>query len=76
MFDQNSDPPTNRMMTNLFLRLAVPSILTNILAYICPVVNTYFAGHMNDTNKLAAVGLAGVTCHLMVLSLLIGLNSA
>jgi len=63
-------------MINLFLRLAVPAILTNIMAYVCPLVNTIFAGHMNDTNKLAAVGLASVICHLMVLSLLIGLNFA
>lgn len=76
MFDQNSEPPTTGRMTNLFLRLAVPASLTNILAYVCPLVNTLFAGHMNDTNKLAAVGLAGVTLHLMVMSFLIGLNSA
>jgi len=63
-------------MTHLFLRIAVPAILTNIMAYVAPLVNTLFAGHMKDANKLAAVGLASVICHLMVLSLLIGLNFA
>ena len=76
MFDPNSDPPTNSKMTSLFCKLAVPAVVTNIMAFQAPLVNSVFAGRMNDPTKLAAVGLSSVINNLMMLSLMIGLNSA
>ena len=40
------------------------------------VTNAIFAGHMKDPAILAAVGLCGVCCNMMVLSIMIGLNGA
>ena len=40
------------------------------------VANTIFAAKMNDPVKLAVIGLSNVYHNIMILSLLIGLNSA
>ena len=76
MFDPESDPPSTNKITTIFCKLAVPSCVTNFVAMIPPLTNTYFAARMNDPTKLAAIGLANVILMLMVQSLLTGLNSA
>lgn len=76
MFEPNSDPPALGRMIACFLRIAVPSVFTNLLGFLTIVTNNVYAGRMNDPVKLAVVGLTGVCCNLMVLSILIGLNSA
>ena len=76
MFDPKGEPPTTYKIITLFLKLAVPSILTNLLGFATVVTTGVFAGRMNDPVKLAVVGLAGVCCAVMVLSLMIGLNAA
>lgn len=63
-------------MTSLFCKLAVPAVFTNVLSFLTLLVNAVFAGQMEDPAKLAAVGLSGVVVAMMMLSLLIGLNSA
>lgn len=40
------------------------------------VTNGVFAGHTNDSTMIAVVGLSGVCCNILVLSLMIGINSA
>ena len=63
-------------MLSVFLKLAVPAVLTNLMDHAIAVTNEVIAGRMDDPEKLASVGLATSTCHLMILSLLIGINAA
>ena len=63
-------------MFKVFLKIALPSIFTNIMGFATVVTNGVFAGRMNDPVKLAVVGLSGVVCSLMVQSFMLGLSSA
>ena len=61
-------------MLLVFLKIAIPAILTDIGSFAVVVTNTAFAGHMKDPALLAAVGLCSVCCNILVLSIMIGLN--
>ena len=63
-------------MFSVFLKIAIPNILTTLGGFLVAIVNIIFAGHMDDPAKLAAIGLAGLTCKIMVFSILLGVNSA
>lgn len=63
-------------MSLLFLRLAVPAMITNLVGQVTIITNAVFAGRMNDPTKLATVGLSNTICNMTVLSLLMGINSA
>ena len=76
MFDPKSAPPTNGRMASLFCKLVIPAMFTNVLGFCSVLANAIFAGRMNDPTKLAVVGLTSVCHNLLLLSLLIGLNSA
>ena len=76
MFDPKSDPPTTMKMLKCFLKISVPAVLTNMIAFATVVTNGVFAGHMDRPVYLASMGLASVCCNIMVLSVLIGLNGA
>lgn len=60
----------------LFIKLATPAALTNLLTYGTLTINTAIAGRMDDPTKLAGVGLANMCQVIMILSLLTGLNAA
>ena len=60
----------------LFLKLAVPAILTNVMGYGTVVINGVFAGRMNDPEKLAVIGLTSVFCNMLGIALVTGINSA
>ena len=77
IFDPNRNTPiSTRKMLTMFLKIAVPAVVTNIIGITTMIVNTFFAGHMDDPINLAAVGLSNTCCIMFVLSLLIGLNVA
>ena len=76
MFLVESEPMTAGQMTSLIFKLAVPAIFTNVMGFLAMLVNTVFAGRMDDPAKLAAVGLTNVVVGTMILSLMNGLNSA
>ena len=76
MFDPKREPPTTCKIITLFLKLAVPSILTNLLGFATVVTSGVFAGRMNDPVMLAVVGMSNVCCSLMVMGFMIGLNAA
>ena len=76
MFDPKSEPPTTSKMFACFLKIVVPAIFTNLIAFATVIINGVFAGRMNDPVKLAVVGLASVCVNIMVSSIMIGLNSA
>ena len=60
----------------MFARLAIPNILTNILGYMSIVTVTAYAGHMDDSINVAAMGLAGTFSRMTLFSLYVGLNAA
>ena len=66
MFNKKSDPPTTSKMAGVFCWIAVPAVLTNIMAMIAPLTNSVFAGRMNDPTKLAAVGISNIILMIMV----------
>ena len=76
MFDPTNEPPTTGAMASLFCRLAVPASATNLIAFVTVIVNAVFAGRMNDPALLATIGLSNVICFGMVISVMIGINSA
>ena len=41
-----------------FLKLALPTTISIFILTLPLVTNIYFAGHLNDTNMIAGVGLA------------------
>ena len=63
-------------MLSIFMKIALPSVFTNILGFATVVCNTIFAGTLEDPINLAVVGLAGTCAAVLVLSIMIGLNSA
>ena len=63
-------------MFSCFIKLTIPAILTNLASFACVVCTGVFAGRLDDPTKLAVVGLSGVCCNIMILSVMIGLNSA
>lgn len=76
MFDPKSNAPATSQIFTVFLKIALPAIFTNLMGFATVVTNGIFAGQMNDSVKLGAVGLTSVVCNLMVQSIMIGLNSA
>ena len=76
MFDPASPAPSSARMFLTFAKLVVPAILTNVMFFVCQIAMLIFAGTLEDPVYVAVVGLTGTTCAIMVLSLLIGLNSA
>ena len=48
--DDASDiiPISNCLLTSLYLKLAVPSLVTNLSSFYVIIVNSAFAGSLND----------------------------
>ena len=63
-------------MAKLFTKIAVPSVLTNMMGLLNVVINAVIVGRMNDPAKMAAVGLANVSHVILILGFMIGLNAA
>ena len=65
------------MMKN-FLRLAVPSVITNIFNFSVLMVNIVFAGQYehDSASKLAAVGLGGTLLGMFCRHFITGVNGA
>ena len=76
MFDPKATPPSTWNMSKLFTKIAVPSVLTNMMGFLSVVINAVIVGRMNDPAKMAAVGLANVSQVILILGFMIGLNSA
>ena len=55
-------------MLKCFLKISVPAVLTNMIAFATVVTNGVFAGHMDRPVYLASMGLASVCCNITVLS--------
>ena len=74
MFDKGAKEPTKCQMLIVFFKLSVPAALTSVLMYSEVVVTTVFAARMNDSTKLAVVGLNNVYIDIMIFSIMMGLN--
>ena len=70
--------PTRLEMLRHFLRLAIPSIITNVFSYMVMTVNTIFAGQFKEDSaaKLAGVGLGSMILGMFCRIVLAGVNCA
>ena len=59
-----------------FASLAGPSIVTCMLTFFCNFVMVLFAARMPDSINVAAIGLACSFTGIMMLSFLVGINTA
>ena len=75
MFDPKSDPPTTCKMLETFASICIPIIVSSTLGR-TTMINSVFAGQMNDPTQLAVVGLSATCCNMMVQSVLTGVNCA
>ena len=63
-------------MVKIFLKLALPAMVTNVMIHASFFINIYFAGRLDDPVKLAAVGMTNVICNIVILPIMLGLNAA
>ena len=68
--------PSNWQLVKDVLRLFVPNVLGILFALVPYTINIVIAGNLGDPNLLAAVGIGSTTVNMMLVSLLLGLNSA
>ena len=76
MFDPRSIPPSNLQILACFLNITIYAVTTNVLWFIGPALQLGFAGRLNDSTMLAVAGLSSTCYNIMVLSILVGINSA
>ena len=74
-FERGNDPNTCQIVSK-YAKMAIPSILYNLSFQIPFVANVLIGGRMNDPAKLAAIGIGGTTCAIVLISVLSGLNGA
>ena len=55
-------------------RVAMPSIVTMIFSLLMELTNMFFVGHLNDSAKIAGVGLGNMYINVVCQSIIIGLN--
>ena len=65
-------------MAKHFLRLAGPSVVTNVFSYMVMTANTIFAGQfdVDSAAKLAGVGLGSMVLGMFCRHVLAGVNCA
>ena len=78
MFDPQRAPPETMAMFKVFLRIAIPSIFTNLSVKLTHLVSFTIAGHIaaEDSHELASLGLALSCIDIFVIFIFIGINSA
>ena len=76
MFNPASPPPSLGKMLKTFFKLAIPSIITNLLVLLNGVCMVFFAGQLDNTIYISVVGLTFTVAHIMVFSLTVGIDAA
>ena len=71
MFPKGKDP-TNLEICILYIKMATPNIVTSMLVYAPILVNFLYAGHLENLEELAAVGIATATLFMFLLPLMMG----
>ena len=59
-----------------FLKISIPTIISCIFLELTFLINTVFAGGLNDASKLAGVGLGTVCVNIVCLQPIMGMNGA
>lgn len=75
-FELGATSPSTRAILKCFFSLAVPNITSNVLGVMMYLINSIFAGHLNDPSILAGVGLANTCCMICIITVYMGLNAA
>lgn len=75
-FDPKKEPPTGSELFKVFTKLALPSIVTSVLAYLGGIVNIAIAGRMDKPIYVAIVGLSVTSTSFVAVFPLIGINAA
>ena len=57
-----------------FSKLAIPSMIAMTMSLSMEIVNIFFIGHLNDSAKIAGVGLGNMYANITCFSFLLGLN--
>ena len=57
-------------------KVALPASVTMVFSMLMDLVNMIFIGHLNDSAKVAGVGLGNMYVNIVCQSLIIGLNGA
>ena len=63
-------------MIKHYLYLAFPVVMQTSLQRLTMLINTIFAGRINDVNKLAGVGLATTFSCIALVTVIEGINGA
>ena len=63
-------------MTLEFFKLSVPLLIYENMFYIIIVINVIFAGRLNDSTKMAGIGLGTTFNHIFGVSVFFGINTA
>ena len=68
--------PTKSDECKTFSKLATPTMVSCFFACLPATINLAFAGHFDNVEKIAGVGLGNICLFLFCFTLLTGLNSA
>ena len=63
-------------MTLAFFKLSLPLLIYENMFYIIVVINVILAGRLNDSTKMAGIGLGTTFNHIFGLCILFGINNA
>ena len=75
-FELGATSPSTTTILKCFFSLAIPNITSNVLGVMMYLINSIFAGHLNDPSILAGVGLANTCCMICIITVYMGLNAA
>lgn len=63
-------------MTSAFMKIAIPSVITSIMFFTQHLANMVVAGHLEDKEILAAIGMGNMIQNCFFISPIVGINSA
>ena len=77
-FKQKDKPQakTQGQMTCEFLKISLPLLIYENMFYVIVVINVIFAGRLNDSTKMAGIGLGTTFNHMFGLCVFFGINTA
>ena len=59
-----------------FFKISLPLLIYENMFYVIVVINVIFAGRLNDSTKMAGIGLGTTFNHMFGLSVFFGINTA
>ena len=55
-------------------KLAFPSMIALFFSYFAEVINTFYVGHLNNSEMLAGAGMGNVIIYMMCTCVYLGMN--